>query len=67
MDTHAASGNSWDGLTAANDLAVRRVLETACIEFIDENGMDRGFKTPPLVNDQINWSLTIGICTPNIW
>ena len=28
-------------MTAANDLAVRRALEAAGVEFIDENGEDR--------------------------
>jgi hypothetical protein len=36
-------------LTAANDLAIRRALETAGIEFIDENGGGPGvrLKKPP--------------------
>jgi hypothetical protein len=36
-------------LTAANDLAVRRALEAAGVEFIDENGGDPGvrLKKPP--------------------
>ena len=31
-------------MTAANDLAVRRVLETAGVEFIDENGGGPGVR-----------------------
>jgi len=31
-------------MTAANDLAVRRALETAGIEFIDENGSGLGVR-----------------------
>jgi hypothetical protein len=32
-------------MTAANDLALRRTLETAGIEFIDENGGGPGVRT----------------------
>ena len=31
-------------MTAANDLAVRRALEMAGVEFIDENGGDPGLR-----------------------
>jgi hypothetical protein len=31
-------------MTATNDLAVRRTLETAGVEFIDENGGGRGVR-----------------------
>jgi hypothetical protein len=31
-------------MTAANDLAVRRALETAGVEFIDENGGGPGLR-----------------------
>jgi hypothetical protein len=31
-------------MTAANDLAVRRALETAGVEFIDENGGSPGVR-----------------------
>jgi hypothetical protein len=31
-------------MTAANDLAVRRALETAGVEFIDENGGGTGVR-----------------------
>ena len=31
-------------MTAANDLAVRRALETAGVEFIDENGGGPGVR-----------------------
>ena len=33
-------------MTKANDLAVRRALENAGIEFIDENGGGAGVRTP---------------------
>jgi transcriptional regulator with XRE-family HTH domain len=41
---------SETALTAANDLAIRRALETAGVEFIDENGGGPGVrlrKRPP--------------------
>jgi hypothetical protein len=31
-------------LTAANDLAIRRALEAAGVEFIDENGVGPGVR-----------------------
>ena len=37
----AADGET--SMTAANDLAVRRALETAGVEFIDDNGGGPGF------------------------
>jgi hypothetical protein len=43
-------------MTAANDLAVRRVLELAGVEFIDENGGGPGVrlrKTPAAKPNQI--------------
>jgi hypothetical protein len=31
-------------LTTANDQAIRRALEAACVEFIEENGCDAGVR-----------------------
>src|SRR5262249_59670125 len=48
LSTFANCPSSYD---APNDLAVRRALEAACVEFIDENGTSPGVclrKTPPL-------------------
>jgi len=36
--------DSQTSMTAANDLAVRRALETAGVEFIDENGGGAGVR-----------------------
>jgi hypothetical protein len=36
--------DSETSMTAANDLAVRRALETAGVEFIDENGRGPGVR-----------------------
>jgi transcriptional regulator with XRE-family HTH domain len=36
--------DSETSLTAANDLAIRRALETAGVEFIDENGGGAGVR-----------------------
>jgi transcriptional regulator with XRE-family HTH domain len=45
----AELANEATTLTAANDLAIRRALEAAGIEFIDENGGGPGvrLKKPP--------------------
>jgi transcriptional regulator with XRE-family HTH domain len=46
----AELANEATTLTAANDLAIRRALEAAGIEFIDENGGGPGvrLKKPPI-------------------
>jgi hypothetical protein len=40
----AESAENETSMTAANDLAVRRVLESAGVEFIDENGGGPGVR-----------------------
>jgi hypothetical protein len=40
----AELSDSETSMTAANDLAVRRALETAGVEFIDENGGGAGVR-----------------------
>jgi transcriptional regulator with XRE-family HTH domain len=40
----AENSENGTSMTAANDLAVRRALETAGVEFIDENGGGPGVR-----------------------
>jgi hypothetical protein len=40
----AESAENETSMTAANDLAVRRALESAGVEFIDENGSGPGVR-----------------------
>jgi hypothetical protein len=40
----AESAENETSMTAANDLAVRRALESAGVEFIDENGGGPGVR-----------------------
>jgi hypothetical protein len=43
-DRRAELSDSETSMTAANDLAVRRALEMAGVEFIDENGGGPGVR-----------------------
>ena len=44
MDRLARMTETETSLTAANDLAIRRALEAAGVEFIDENGGGPGVR-----------------------
>jgi hypothetical protein len=44
LDRLARMIETETSLTAANDLAIRRVLEAAGVEFIDENGGGSGVR-----------------------
>jgi hypothetical protein len=46
----AELANEETSMTAANDLAVRRALEAAGVEFIDENGGGPGVRLRKLVS-----------------
>ncbi len=46
LDRRAELAEQETTMTVANDLAVRRVLEAAGVEFIDENGGGPGVRLP---------------------
>ena len=51
-DRRAELSDSETSMTAANDLAVRRALEAAGVEFIDENGSGPGVRLRKLPQGQ---------------
>jgi hypothetical protein len=51
-DRRAELSDSETSMTAANDLAVRRALEMAGVEFIDENGGGPGVRLRKLSKGQ---------------